>query len=994
MIAERRQNAESSLDRFIDLISDPFQSQVQETSIYAAVVYSFVVSGLLVLTFCFLRPRNSRVYAPRAKHADEKHRPLPLGNKPLSWLSAVRNVREQDLVDKIGLDAIIFLRFMRMIRNIFFVLTVVGCLILIPVNVVGGSPFYKQWSSISTLMKFTPQYIFGRKFWAYVAFAYMIQGTVCFFLWRNYSAVLKLRRAYFDTEEYKSSLHARTLLLTHVPQSYRTDAGLVKLIEQAKPIDNAPRAVIGRNVKELPKLIEDHDQTVRDLEKHLAKYLSNPNRLPARRPTCKPAKDDQGIHGKGEVDAIDYLTERITRLETTIKEVRETVDMRNPMPYGFASYEHIEDAHAVAFTARKKGPEGCDVYLAPKPHDLLWQNLAMSRRTRTMRAFWDGLWIVIFTVAFIIPNMLTSVFLSDFSHLGLVWPTFQANLSAHPTSWAIAQGILAPLVQTLMYMGVPVVFRRLFTHSGDVSKTSRERHVTARLYSFFVFNNLLVFSVFGSTWRFVAAVIAAKDQGVWDAIRDNHLFTKIMSGLCNVSTFWLTWQMQRNLGAAIDLSQAWVLLWSWIQRKCFSPTPRELIELSAPQPFPYAEYYNNYLFVTTVGLCMGALQPVIFPVTAFYLAMDCVFKKYLLQYVFITKTESGGRFWRLLVNRTLFAVALANAVIALVVGANGIGSIDLNSLQAGTGNMLFAMVPLPFFLLGFKWYCKRSFDEKLSYFSTRPFSDAEAAHATDDRKQRKTSRLLTRFGHPALYKKLLTPMVHAKSQHLLKEVYSNRSGTGRDIFDTAQRHSMDRAMPATPGYERFGDFVMTEMDSEEPGKQTTNADIPHVEIVAESELDFENFKKRAEFRDAFGGDGELYGRPEDASRPGTPSTFTTFTEWGPYGRHRGSAPASPSSSRPSSSRTRLGDGGDFEQGTSYAKGYQRPPRPVEEGYDYEDLGDDADAMLHGVHSRQPLVGTTENRHSNDNNAPGHHGLGTAPVAAREDTSYERFRHTR
>jgi hypothetical protein len=160
-----------------------------------------------------------------------------------------------------------------------------------------------------------------------------------------------------------------------------------------------------------------------------------------------------------------------------------------------------------------------------------------------------------------------------------------------------------------------------------VSKTSRERHVTARLYSFFVFNNLLVFSVFGSAWRFVAAVIAAQDQGVWEAIMENHLFSKVMTGLCNVSTFWLTWQMQRNLGAAIDLSQAWIFFYSWIQRKCFSPTPRELIELSAPQPFPYADYYNNYLFVATVGLSMGILQPIIFPVTAFYIAMDCVFKK-------------------------------------------------------------------------------------------------------------------------------------------------------------------------------------------------------------------------------------------------------------------------------------------------------------------------------------------------------------------------------
>jgi hypothetical protein len=91
--------------------------------------------------------------------------------------------------------------------------------------------------------------------------------------------------------------------------------------------------------------------------------------------------------------------------------------MRNPMSYGFASYTHIEDAHAVAYTTRKKGPGGCDVYLAPKPHDLLWQNLSMSRNTRRIRKFWDGLWIVLFTIAFIVPNILTSVFLSDFRYV-------------------------------------------------------------------------------------------------------------------------------------------------------------------------------------------------------------------------------------------------------------------------------------------------------------------------------------------------------------------------------------------------------------------------------------------------------------------------------------------------------------------------------------------------------------------------------------------------
>ncbi|KAF2856875.1 DUF221-domain-containing protein [Plenodomus tracheiphilus IPT5] len=986
----RRADGESGTDKFLDLIADPFQAQVQQSSIYAAIVYSFVLSGLLVVVFCLLRPRNSNIYAPRAKHADEKHRPRALDKKPFSWLAAVKDVKEQDLVDTIGLDAVIFLRFMRMIRNIFLVLSVIGCGILIPVNVAGGSNFYQQWNSIPTLMKFTPQYIFGTKFWAFVIVAYLLQFTVCFFLWWNYKAVLKLRRAYFNTQEYKASLHSRTLLLTHIPKSSRTDAGLVELVEQAKQTSAIPRAAIGRNVKDLPKLIEDHDNAVRELEQHLAKYMRNPKSLPSKRPTCKAKKDDIAVHGKEKLDAIDYLTDRIARLETKIKAVRESVDMRNPMSYGFASYTHIEDAHAVAHASRKKGPAGCDVYLAPKPHDLLWQNLPMSRRTRRIRAFWDGFWIVLFTLAFIVPNLLTSVFLSDFSHLGLVWPAFQRNLVAHPTGWAIAQGIAAPAVQTLMYLGVPIVFRRLFTHSGDVSKTSRERHVTARLYAFFVFNNLLVFSVFGSAWRFVAAVVAAQDQGVWDAIRDGHLFTKVMTGLCNVSTFWLTWQMQRNLGAAIDLSQAWMLLWSWFRRTFFSPTPRELIELSAPPPFPYADYYNNYLFVSTVGMCMGALQPIILPVTAFYVTMDCIFKTYLLQYVFITKTESGGRFWRLLVNRMLFAVLFANAVIALVVGAQGVGSI--NSVQ--NGNMLYAMVPLPLLLFAFKWYCKRTFDDKLVYYSTIPYSDLETGQAVGEIKERKSNRVGVRYGNPALYKKLLTPMVHAKSQHLLKEIFSHRGAAKHDeIFEAPHERSTDRARPATLGY---GDMYMDEMLHDQPGKTpTTDTDLPRMELVAESDLDFENFKKRAEFREQFGGEGQLYGRPDDvSSRPGTPSTFTTFTEaTGPYGSPK--FRASPAHSR-ASSLTRFEEEG---QGTEYAQGYQRAGdgRFQDVGIDVSIPGTpmDVEEVLRPSSSRQPLVGGDEMEDGDMGGVGGGGGRGYFNRGMRhEDTSYERYRHVR
>lgn len=504
--------------------------------------------------------------------------------------------------------------------------------------------------------------------------------------------------------------------------------------------------------------------------------------------------------------------------------------------------------------------------------------------------------------------------------------------------------------------------------------------MTARLYAFFVFNNLLVFSVFGSAWRFVAAVIAAHDQGIWQAIQDGHLFSKVMTGLCSVSTFWLTWQMQRNLGAAIDLSQAWIFFWSWVKRKCFSPTPRELIELSAPQPFPYADYYNNYLFVGTVGMCMGTLQPIILPVTAFYLAVDCVFKTYLLQYVFITKTESGGRFWRLLVNRMLFAVLFGNAVIALVVGAQGVGSI--NSVE--NGNMLYAMAPLPFLLFGFKWYCRHAFDNKLLYYSTLPYSDLEGTLHSDTPNPKRRDRVTVKYGNPAIYKKLLTPMVHAKSQHLLKEIYGHRPTANGDIFEAPNRRSTDRARPAALYY---GDMFLNEMSHDHSGKETSTEDFPQIELVAESDLDFENFKKRAEFREQFGGDGELYGKPDDLiSRPGTPSTLTTLTETGPYSKHRNS----PSGSRVSS-RTRLDEMSELEQGTRYAQGYQQASRADDRFQDVtidvrsSATPQDTAEVLGAAGSLLPLISS----HDQD-------GSGGASYLDRDlkddDTSYERYRH--
>jgi hypothetical protein len=107
-------------------------------------------------------------------------------------------------------------------------------------------------------------------------------------------------------------------------------------------------------------------------------------------------------------------------------------------------------------------------------------------------------------------------------------------------------------------------------------------------------------------------------------------------------------------------------------------------------------------------------------------------------------------------------------------------------------------------------------------------------------------------------------------------------------------------------------MYMAEMNHDYSGQAVTHTEMPTVEFVAEQDLDFENFKKREEFREQYGGEGELYGRPDDyLGRPGTPSTFATMTEIGIDGPNDFRGESNNSTRR--SSATRLNTVEDQEQ---------------------------------------------------------------------------------
>ncbi|KAG6196850.1 hypothetical protein E4U10_000608 [Claviceps purpurea] len=873
----------------LELLQNPFVSdRLAVASVYSAVATSLGFTAFIALCFSFIRPYHQAIYAPKSKHADEKHAPPPIGKAPWAWITPLLNTKEAVLMQQIGMDATIFLRFIRMLRNMFLVLSLLGIGVLVPINISTFKQITFQGKADPTewMLRITPRNSWGWPIWAVVVAGYVFNFVVMGFLWWNYRRVVALRRIYFDSEEYQASLHARTLMLFDIPRQGCSDEGIARIIDSVVPNSSFARTVVARNVKDLPDLIEEHDKTVRKLEKVLAKYLKDPQNLPPARPTCKASKKDRSFetYPSGQkLDAIDYLTQRIRNLEMEIRDVRKSVDKRSTMPYGFASYADIPEAHSIAYACGKKKPHGASVRLAPRPTDVIWPNMPLSSGTRRRRRWINNLWFSILTLLWIAPNAMIAIFLVNLGNLGKVWKGFQIQLERNTTLWGVVQGIASPALTSLFYLVLPMIFRRLSIKAGDQTKTGRERHVLSKLYAFFVFNNLIVFSFFSVLWTFVSSVVKStsepgsngKKMDAWSAIVEAHLATNILVSFCNTSPFWVTYLLQRQLGAAVDLAQIWPLIVAFFQKRFSSPTPRELIELTAPPPFDYANYYTYFLFYATVALCFGTIQPLVLLATAMYFCLDCYLKKYLILYRFVTKTESGGLFWRVVFNRMVFAAILANGVVLLTAWARG----------DGTHMQFYWACPLPVLMLLFKVYCSKAFDDRMIFYN---ISYTAAKHAETGMPvggelrphNGRNDKLASRFGHPALYKPLITPMVHQKAQNMLPSVYRGRLTEGRDgLGEGGDNDGSD--LVTVSGYSD-----MYALDSMKGGKVGKSAKVPGFEYVSDAQMDFEYYKNRAEFAEEHGG-GEMYGRGADIYRTGTPGTFDDWS-------------SNPSTSRPSS----------------------------------------------------------------------------------------------
>lgn len=235
-----------------------------------------------------------------------------VGDKPpprvssgvLGWVSPLINVKEPELVDKIGLDAATFLRFLRMMRTAFSLVALLTCLILIPINVSYNLKNVPAGSR-DQLSMLTIRDVQGNYLWAHVGMVYIITAVVIVVVWFHWTAMVRLRTQFYRSPEYALSFYARTLAVMHVPKRLQSDEGIKAVFDSVQVPYPTTAVHIGRRVGDLPQLIEIHNNTVREFEQVLVRYLKG-GKISKNRPTIHIG----GFLGLGgeKRDAIDYYT--------------------------------------------------------------------------------------------------------------------------------------------------------------------------------------------------------------------------------------------------------------------------------------------------------------------------------------------------------------------------------------------------------------------------------------------------------------------------------------------------------------------------------------------------------------------------------------------------------------------------------------------------------------------------------------------------------------
>ena len=211
------------------------KAQGQSTGAFlSAIVTSFAIFGAQVGVFLLIHGRIPRIYQPRTYLVPERERTKPPPKGVLEWIVPVFHTTDADFIEKCGLDAYFFLRYLRTLLKIFVPLAFLILPILLPVNAAYGRgpafatglyDFNNSYSNVTGLDRLAWGNVRPTKnsrYWAHLLLALVVIIYTCYVLFDELRSYIRLRQAYLTSPQHRLRASATTVLVTAIPTKWCT----------------------------------------------------------------------------------------------------------------------------------------------------------------------------------------------------------------------------------------------------------------------------------------------------------------------------------------------------------------------------------------------------------------------------------------------------------------------------------------------------------------------------------------------------------------------------------------------------------------------------------------------------------------------------------------------------------------------------------------------------------------------------------------------------
>jgi hypothetical protein len=238
---------------------------------------------------------------------------------------------DEEIIQRIGFDSLIFLRFHRLALRCIVKMSVFSFIVLLPLNYTGGGHANAQDIKgyvgslfFTDFLRFTMANVSGGspRLWVHCFAAYLLTGIVVRELLVEYETFNSIRHCYLLSREP----HLRTVLVTNIPRHLRSPSKINAYFRHVYP-NAVKHVVMCQNLIHLEALVKKRTILLSRIERELLLLCRQEKERLFEKSTWKSASQALRVFTRLEdCGLVDGSQERFAKLYTNLEELNDEIE--------------------------------------------------------------------------------------------------------------------------------------------------------------------------------------------------------------------------------------------------------------------------------------------------------------------------------------------------------------------------------------------------------------------------------------------------------------------------------------------------------------------------------------------------------------------------------------------------------------------------------------------------------------------------------------------